>query len=188
MIIDSELTFWRWCANSLSPSWPQIRQIDPIMTWFDKYFERLTWFVLRFFMQKLGQKNLDHELGPQFFFNENFRKLVWLNLFVRCIFSYWIAFYENLDIGVSVVHGSIWHDDVIKCKHFPRYWPFVRGIHRPPVNFQRNGQWRGALMFSLICVSINGWENNREAGDLRRYRAHYGVTVMSKRFSYCTNA
>ena len=23
------------------------------------------------------------------------------------------------------------HDDVIKWKHFPRYWPFVRGIHRP---------------------------------------------------------
>ena len=21
------------------------------------------------------------------------------------------------------------HDDVIKWKHFPRYWPFVRGIH-----------------------------------------------------------
>ena len=40
------------------------------------------------------------------------------------------------------------------------------------------GQWRGALMFSLICVWINGWVNNGEAGDLRRYRAHYGVTVM----------
>ena len=26
------------------------------------------------------------------------------------------------------------HDDVIKWKHFPRYWPFVRGIHRSPVN------------------------------------------------------
>ena len=25
------------------------------------------------------------------------------------------------------------HDDVIKWKHFPRYWPFVRGIHRSPV-------------------------------------------------------
>ena len=24
------------------------------------------------------------------------------------------------------------HDDVIKWKHFPRYWPFVRGIHRSP--------------------------------------------------------
>ena len=43
------------------------------------------------------------------------------------------------------------------------------------------GQWRGALMFSLICVSINGSVNNREAGDLRRYRAHYDVIVMSLR-------
>ena len=33
-------------------------------------------------------------------------------------------------------------------------------------------------MFSLICVRINSWINNREAGDLRRYRAHYDVTVM----------
>ena len=35
-------------------------------------------------------------------------------------------------------------------------------------------------MFFYICVWINGWVNNREAGDLRRYRAHYGVTVMCK--------
>ena len=40
------------------------------------------------------------------------------------------------------------------------------------------GQWRGALMFSLIWVWIKGWENNREAGDLRRYRAYYDVIVM----------
>ena len=70
------------------------------------------------------------------------------------------------------------HDDVIKWKPFPRYWPFVRGIHRSPVNSPHKGQWRGALMFSLICVWINGWVNNREAGDLRRYRAHYDVTLM----------
>ena len=72
------------------------------------------------------------------------------------------------------------HDNVIKWKHFPRYWPFVQGIHRSPVNSPHKGQWRGALMFSssLICVWINGWVNNREAGDLRRYRAHYDVIVM----------
>ena len=70
------------------------------------------------------------------------------------------------------------HDDVIKWKHFPRYWPFARGIHRSPVNSPHKGQWRGALMFSLICVWINGWVNNHEAGDLRRYRAHYDVNVM----------
>ena len=73
------------------------------------------------------------------------------------------------------------HDDVIKWKHFPRYCPFVRGIHRSPVNSPHKGQWGGALMFSLICVWINGWVNNREAGDLIRYRAHYDVTVMSCR-------
>ena len=72
------------------------------------------------------------------------------------------------------------NDDVIKWKNFPRYRPFVRGIHRSPVNSPHKGQWRGALMFCLICVWINGWVNNREAGDLRRYRAHYDVIVMNK--------
>ena len=72
------------------------------------------------------------------------------------------------------------HDDVIKWKHLPRYWPFVRGIHRSPVNSPHKGQWHGALMFSLICVWINGWVKNREAGDLKRYRAHYDVTVMCR--------
>ena len=47
-----------------------------------------------------------------------------------------------------------------------------------PVNSPHKGQWRGALMFSLICIWINGWVNNREAGDLRRHRGHYGVSVM----------
>ena len=73
---------------------------------------------------------------------------------------------------------SHYHDDVIEWKHFPRYWPFVRGIHRWPVNSPHKGQWRGALMFSLICAWINGWVNNGEAGDLKRHRAHHDVTVM----------
>ena len=70
------------------------------------------------------------------------------------------------------------HDDVIKWKHFPRNWLFVRGIHQSPVNSPHKGQWRGASTFSLICGWINDWVNNREAGDLRRNRAHYDVTVM----------
>ena len=40
------------------------------------------------------------------------------------------------------------------------------------------GQWRRALMFSLICARINCWVNNREVGDLRCHRAHYDITVM----------
>ena len=54
-----------------------------------------------------------------------------------------------------------YHDDVIKLKHFPRYWPFVRGIHRSPVNSPHKGQWRGALRFTLIYARLSeqswGW-------------------------------
>ena len=70
------------------------------------------------------------------------------------------------------------YDDVIKWKSFTRYWPFPRGIHRSPVNSPHKGQWRGALMVSLMYSWINGWVNSREAGDLRRHRAHYDATVM----------
>ena len=93
---------------------------------------------------------------------------------------------------LSLLEGSSWqlasiasehmtwtHDDVIKWKLFPCYWPFVQGIHRSPVNSPHKGQWRRALMFSLICTWINDWVNNGEAGDLRRYCTHYDVTVMS---------
>ena len=73
--------------------------------------------------------------------------------------------------SVSSEHSShIIMTSLTKWKHFSRYWPFVRGIHRSPVNSPHKGQWRGALMFSLICVWINGWVNNRDAGDLRCYR------------------
>ena len=33
------------------------------------------------------------------------------------------------------------------------YWPFLRIIHRTPVDYPHKCQWRGALMFSLICVN-----------------------------------
>ena len=61
---------------------------------------------------------------------------------------------------------TICYDDVIKWKHFPCYRPFVPGIHRSPVNSPHKGQWRGALIFYLICARINGWVNNHEASDI----------------------
>ena len=79
---------------------------------------------------------------------------------------------------MKAFHHLPHHDDVIKWKHFPRYWPFVVGIHRSPVNSSNKGQWRGALLFSLICARTNGWVNSRDAGDLMRHRSQYDVTVM----------
>ena len=66
----------------------------------------------------------------------------------------------------------------MKWKHFSCYWPFLGGIHWSLVNSPYKGQWHGALMFSLICAWINGWVNNREAGDLRCHCAHYDVIVI----------
>ena len=70
------------------------------------------------------------------------------------------------------------YDDIIKWKHFLPYWPFERGIHWSPVNSHHKGQWRGALMFSLICAWINGWASNHEAGDLRCHCTHCNVTII----------
>ena len=84
-----------------------------------------------------------------------------MTLISRCIYTIWTK-----------------HDDVIKWKHFPRYWPFVTGIHRSPVDSPHKGQWHEALLFSLNCAWTNGWANNQDAGDLRRNCAHIDVTVM----------
>ena len=55
----------------------------------------------------------------------------------------------------------------------------VRGIHRSPVGSPHNDQCRGTLMLSLICAWTNGWENTRDAVDLKRHRAQYAVNLMS---------
>ena len=96
------------------------------------------------------------------------------------------------------------HDDVIKQKHLPCYWPFVMGhyalhfrqkitvdlivpkaVHsRGPhgsgqVDSPHKGQWCGALMFSLICTCTNDWANSRDTGDLRCHGTHCDTIVMS---------
>ena len=51
---------------------------------------------------------------------------------------------------------NLWfdHDDnIIKWKHFPYYWPFVRGIHQSPVDPSHKGHWHRGLMFPLICAT-----------------------------------
>ena len=106
------------------------------------------WYVIHFDLYKIIRQTVFNNMG--------FSKII----VPGCKLRYW--WYVRF------------HEDVIKWKHFPRYCSFVRIIHRS----LHKGQWRGALMFSLICVWINGWENNREAGDLICYCAHYDVIVM----------
>ena len=73
--------------------------------------------------------------------------------------------------------GSPWWRHQMKT--FSALLALCAGNSPVPVNSPHKGQLRGALMFSLMCVWINGWVNNREAGDLRRHRGHYDVNVMN---------
>ena len=105
---------------------------------------------------------------------------VWANQWVKVVlynaFSQWPSPYQEWSLTISPMpmrhvcqlsenKAQESNDDVIKWKHFPRYWPFVRGIHRSPVNSPHKGKWRGTLMFSLIWAWMNAWVNNRGAGD-----------------------
>ena len=73
------------------------------------------------------------------------------------------------------MNGSWWRH---QTETFSALLAFVRAIHRSPVKSSHKGQWRGSMMLSLVCVRINGWVKNHEAGDLERHRAHYDVIVM----------
>ena len=78
------------------------------------------------------------------------------------------------------------HDDVIKWKHLRVTGP-LSGEPTGHRWIPHKGQWRGTLTFSLICTWTNGWVNNRDAGDLRRHRAPYDITV-TKTSSSATSA
>ena len=71
--------------------------------------------------------------------------------------------------------SSWWRHQRKRC---PRFWPFVRGIHQWLVDSPRKGEWRRALVSSLICALTNVWVNNWDAGDLKRHNTHYEVPVM----------
>ena len=80
-------------------------------------------------------------------------------------------------VGLIMMTSSIGHIFRINA-------PLYRGIPRSPVNSPHKGQWRGALLFSLIWVWTHSWVNNRDAGDLRRYRAHSDVRVIIQRLEH----
>ena len=139
-------------------------------------WKQLDWFIELSHHFEIWQAPRQHCCRGAFLISERYCPILNTNfetswgLTINCLIGYWNR------ARINKIHLT--HDDVIKWKYFLRYWPFVRGIHRSPVNSPRNGQWRGALMHSLIFAWINGWVNNREAGGMRRHGAHYDLTVV----------
>ena len=97
----------------------------------------------------------------------------WRNPLTFYLLLAWIIWWTS-----SRVAGAMWRH---KMGTFSALLALCEG--NPPVTdgSPHKGQWRWALMISLICVWTNSWANNRDGGDLRRHHAHYDVTVMDFR-------
>ena len=78
------------------------------------------------------------------------------------------------DVGIP----SEAHDDVMKWKHFLRYWPFVRGIR--PGEFPAPRPVTRSFDVFLIFAWTNSWVNNGNAGGLRLHHADFDVIAMSE--------
>ena len=81
--------------------------------------------------------------------------------------------------GINTTRGNIWHNRAARrCKKLSFSSDCIPWCHHMETFSTLLGIYAGTLMFSLICAWMNGWVNNREAGDLKRHRAHYYVIVM----------
>ena len=126
------------------------------------------------------------------FFRQHFRVHLWEEIFVLLYISLKLILWSRVSIarcnGLVPDSHKAWPRPLMNVPWWRHQMePFFAllalcvGNSPVPVNSPHKGQWCGALIFSLICVWINGWVNNRDAGDFRRHRAHYDVTVMAFR-------
>ena len=101
---------------------------------------------------------------------------MYTQLKVVLIFKKWSQWHMKwYKIYVRILLNTWWRHQLETISAF---LVLCAGNSPVPGEFPHTGQWRGALMFSLICARINGWVNNGEAGDLRGHWAHYDVIVM----------
>ena len=97
------------------------------------------------------------------------------------------------DASISLQHicgrwrngTTAYHDDVIKWKHFPRNWPFVREIHRSPVNFPHKGQWRQWRLNKRLSKQPWGWWFETPAWSLWRHRNDNGYCYCCYGYCFC---
>ena len=144
------------------------------------YVTMITKFTRSFLMQKISPHagtayNTSHKVACTWFHSMSFIFFLAI-LAVPCVFMWSVHPYPS---GQLHWHCTAWWRHQMET--FSALLAICAGNSPVPSNSPHKGQWRGALMFSLICVWINGWVNNGEAGDLRRYRTHYDVTVMGNR-------
>ena len=80
---------------------------------------------------------------------------IWISQNI-CHIMHWcqISFHIPRQCVHANANTTLWRHQM---ETFPRYWPFVRGIHQSPVDYPEKGLWHGALTLYLICASTNDW-------------------------------
>ena len=101
---------------------------------------------------------------------------------VPCVFRFIqdthisILFLQRVNANHNWYHFIALNDDVIKWKHFPRYWPLggeSTGQRLSPLT-----KASGAGLWCFLWSPPNGWGSNWNGGDLRRHRSHDDVRLM----------
>ena len=88
------------------------------------------------------------------------------------------SIYTLFDVVLIIDCPRVLYKKSSWCRHQMEIFSALLALCAGNSPVPQTGQWRGALMLSLICAWINRWVNNREAGDLRLHRAHYDINAM----------
>ena len=124
---------------------------------------------LRFLVQKLGTCSNEYTLIKGYSCKISSSDLtILLMSFYTTNFLTWFTHKVGV-IMMTSSNGNIFRVTGPLCGEFPTQRPVTRSFD-----------------FSLIYAWIHGWVNNREAGDVRRHRAHYDVIVMDVEISWCS--
>ena len=127
------------CGEFTGPRW--ISRTRPVTRSFDVFFylclnKRLSKQSWGLWFETLSRSSWRHRNG----------KLRWHHWKHTVIFLGGVVAWRSYSCHrkpVWLVNNGSWlhHYNVIKLKHFPRYWSLVQGIHRSPVNFPHKGLW-----------------------------------------------
>ena len=90
-------------------------------------------------------------------------RLVLVNWSSFLVWNHWAMF----------MNGSWWRHQLEYFSASLAFCAFRAGHTLVTGEFPHKGQWRGTLIFSLICVRINGLVKKHKAADLGHHRAHY---------------
>ena len=103
----------------------------------------------------------------------------WESSFLWKLRCHWLKFLRSV-AKMLVIQGPVpsWTRWRHRMKTVSASLALCAGNSSVTGEFPHKGQWRGALIFSLICPWISGWANNREACNVRRHRGPNDVTVM----------